>query len=163
MRLRALVASGAQASIVSTTSLGIQVFALVLRVGCRGGCLCVGSRRTKDIQINCNRTTLEGRKEKYQQVDDEQSSSYQIIAGAAGRTAHAQGEGEGNHIPFNMSLQIRRVTNASTKKFKIAKDTGLPVRYGEQAGWQHGCQGCTGRRTNGNGFLRSWLSSAKGR
>ena len=99
MRLRALVASGTQASVVSTTSLGIQVFALVLRVGCRGGCLCVDSRRTKDIQINCNRTSMEGRKEKHQQVDGEHRSSHQITAGAAGRSAHAQGEGEGSRIP----------------------------------------------------------------
>jgi hypothetical protein len=52
----------------------------------------------------------------------------------------------------NMDLQVRRVTNASTKKIKIAQDAGLPVRCGEQAGWQLGCQGCTGRRTNSNGF-----------
>jgi len=52
----------------------------------------------------------------------------------------------------SMGLQVRRVTNASTKKIKIAQDAGLPVRCGEQAGWQLGCQGCTGRRTNSNGF-----------
>ena len=52
----------------------------------------------------------------------------------------------------SMGLQVRRVTNASTKKIKITQDVGLPVRCGEQAGWQLGCQGCTGRRTNGNGF-----------
>ena len=52
----------------------------------------------------------------------------------------------------SMGLQVHRVTNASTKKIKIAQDAGLPGRCGEQIGWQLGCEGCTGRRSNDNGF-----------
>ena len=68
----------------TTDGLGVQVFALVLRVGCRGGCWCVASRRTKDVQplrrrdgeVNCNRTALEGRKEN---ISRPMASSAQVI------------------------------------------------------------------------------------
>ena len=68
----------------TTDGLGVQVFALVLRVGCRGGCWCVASRRTKDVQplrcrdgeVDCSRTALEGRKEN---ISRPTASSAQVI------------------------------------------------------------------------------------
>jgi len=61
-----------------------QVFTLVLRVGCRGRCWYVASRRAKDVQplrrrdgeVNCNRTAMEGWKEN---ISRPTVSSTQII------------------------------------------------------------------------------------